>query len=321
MSLLLAMALVSGTTLPYLLPRTRLTPLSGISVWFLVLLLRAMLVLLLVLLLVLYLPATELFGLITRWCVHAVLPFVTAHLGFSGHGVGDAATLVPALILAVSLISALFAIWRGMRTVRSWLGGSVVGTGPRESLIVGGAEIVVAVAGIHQPRVVVSTGALANLDDQELAAGLEHEQGHIARRHPYVAVAANLLFAVARLLPGSRTALSHLAFHLERDADEFAVRRTGDPLALASVICKAAGETKLANPAVLGLSGAGAATRLKLLLDRRLARPSTWIACAAPALTIFLLAMVMFSATAMPILAQAALDGTAPAAAAPLCQP
>jgi Zn-dependent protease with chaperone function len=318
MSLLLAAALVSATTLPHLLPRTRLTPPSGIAIWFLVLLLRATLVVLLILLLVLYLPATELFRLVTHWCIHAVIPFFATHLGFSGHGLGDAATLVPAVILAVSLIWALFALWRGMRAVRRWLAGNVLGTGPRESLIVGGAEIVVAAAGVHQPRVVVSTGALANLDDQELEAGLEHEQGHIAHRHPYLAVGGNLLFAVARLLPGSRIALSQLHFHLERDADEFALRRTGDPLALASVICKAAGATKIANPAVIGLGGAGATTRLRLLLDRRLARPSPWVAIASPALLALLLALLILLAATMPLLAQAALGG-APPSASPLC--
>jgi hypothetical protein len=319
MSLLLAAGLVSATILPHCLPRTRVSPASGIAVWFLVLVLRAMVVLLLVMLLVLYLPATQLFRLVTHWCVHAVIPFVATHLGFSGHGLGDAATLIPAVLLAASVISALFALWRRIRAVRSWLRGSVLGPGPRESLIVGGAEIVVAAAGIHRPRVVVSTGALANLDDQELSAGLEHEQGHIAHRHPYVAVAGNLLFAVARLFPGSRSALSELHFHLERDADEFAVRRTSDPLALASVICKAAGEMKMPNPALIGLGGSGAATRLKLLLNRQLARPSAWVTFAAPSIATLLLSMVMLVAVALPSLAQAALAGTPPTATSSIC--
>jgi Zn-dependent protease with chaperone function len=320
MSFLLAGALVSATALPHLLPRARLTPPGGIALWLLVLLLRAMLVVMLIVLAVLYLPATELFRLVTHWCVHAVIPFVATHLGFSGHGLGDAATLVPAVVLAFSLVSALFALWRRMRAVRSWLKGSVLGTGPGESLIVGGADIVVAAAGIRRPRVVVSTGALANLDDQELAAGLEHEQGHIAHRHPYVAVVGNMLCAVARLLPGSRAALSQLHFHLERDADEFAVRRTGDPLSLASVICKAAGAAKPVNPALIGLGGAGAATRLKLLLDRRLARPSSVTAIAAPALAVLLLALIAVMAAAVPSLAQGALSG-GPAASSLLCPP
>jgi len=61
--------------------------------------------------------------------------------------------------------------------------------------------VLVAAAGLRKPRVVVSAGALLNLDDEELAASLDHEHGHIVRRHRYVLVAAELCRALARLFP------------------------------------------------------------------------------------------------------------------------
>lgn len=54
---------------------------------------------------------------------------------------------------------------------------------PRESLLLADATVLVAAAGLRKPRVVVSAGALLNLDHEELAASLDDEYGHIVRRH------------------------------------------------------------------------------------------------------------------------------------------
>lgn len=267
-AVLLAATIVAVLVAPHLLDQSRLAPATGIALWIAVLSLRAVLALGAVVIVVLFLPATQLFQLLTHWCVHAVLPFFTTHLGFDGHQLGDAAVLVPALVLAVSLLSAGFGAWRGARAVRRWLRRSSLGPGPRASVIVGGPDVVVAAAGLRAPRVVVSAGALLRLDDAELAAGLEHEWGHIARRHRFVALVGALLHGVARLLPGSARALELLRFQLERDADEFAVRRTGDPLALASAICKAAADAgAAATPALARLGGTGVPDRIRLLMD------------------------------------------------------
>jgi len=173
-TLLLAGLLVAGAALPLLLPRQRLSPMSGAVLWLSVLALRAMLVLLATLVAILYLPATALFSLLTHWCFHAVVPFLATHLGFSGHRLGDAATLLPGLVLGVSLISALFGIWRAGRKMRGLVHRNNLGRGPKESVIIGGREVVVAAAGIRDAQIIVSTGALTQLDEEELSAGLEH---------------------------------------------------------------------------------------------------------------------------------------------------
>ena len=58
-------------------------------------------------------------------------------------------------------------------------------------------ELLVAAAGLRRPRVLVSAGALLALDDDELEASLEHERGHIARRHRYVLVVSELSAYIA----------------------------------------------------------------------------------------------------------------------------
>jgi Zn-dependent protease with chaperone function len=262
----LALALAALLGVPHFLPDSRIAPAAGIALWLSVLLLRALLALSLAALFILYVPATQVFQLLTHWCLHAVIPFFATHLGFSGHRLGDVAVLVPALVLAVSFVSAGVAAWRAARAVRRWLGRSFVGPGPGESVLIGGDEVVLAAAGLRAPRVVVSAGALCALDDPELRAGLEHERGHIARRHRFLFLSGNLFCALARLVPGSRSALIQLQFHLERDADDYAVLRTGDPLALASAICKAAAERGQGSIALAPLGGRNVSQRLDVLL-------------------------------------------------------
>jgi len=104
--------------------------------------------------------------------------------------------------------------------------------------------------------------ALGVMDEEELEASLAHEVGHVRRRHRPLLFVASVLAALGRLLPGTRSAERELAFNLERDADEYAVRETGDPLALASAICKAAG-----TPATRTLTALGGRGRVSLRLD------------------------------------------------------
>ena len=292
----LAVGVAAVLLVPYLLPQSRVDAPTGIALWLSVLALRAALALSLVTVLILYLPATELFSLLTHWCLHAVVPFVTTHLGLDGHRLGDVAILVPALVLAASTLWAAFGVWRGARAVRRWLRRHSLGAGPSSSVIVGGSDVMVAAAGLRDPRVVVSTGALMSLDDAELTAGLAHEWGHVTRRHRFVSLAAQCLFAVSRPLPGGRRALERLHFQLERDADDYAVRRTGDRLALASAICKAVpGSSATMTPALAELGGSGVPERLRLLMgeprqaSRRAATTSARVlAIAAAALTLAL---------------------------------
>src|SRR6266508_762022 len=105
-------------------------------------------------------PITELFGALTHWCLHAVVPLVAAHLGFSGHSLGDAALVLPGILLAASLASAAFGVARAARTVRGWLARGAVGVGPDDTVVVRGPGVLVAAAGLARPRLVVSAGAL-----------------------------------------------------------------------------------------------------------------------------------------------------------------
>ena len=306
-AILIGVGVVGLLALPHSLSSDRLSPVNGILLWTAVLLMRAVLAICLVVTLVFFIPATQLFSLLTHWCLHAVVPFLATHLGFDGHDLGDAAVIVPALVTATSLLSVGFGTWRGARAVRRWLRQDVLGPGPNSSLIVAGSDVVVAAAGIRSPRVVISAGALLRLDDAELEAGLEHEWGHVVRRHRLLVLLGQSCRAVSRLCPGGGHALQQLQLHLERDADDYAVRRTNDPLALASAICKAAGPPwHMKGPALASLSGDGAPQRLRRLADR--GESSSSVNGVSKTLAAALTAAALALALATPSLASAGID-------------
>jgi len=169
--------LVSLVVVPHFLPTSRVAPMSGIALWTCVLFLRAITALIVAALLVLLLPTTGFFSTITHWCLHGVVPYFSAHFGLDGHRVGEAALATPILVLGVSVVATGFALVKASRAVRCWLQAHSVGSGPRESVLVGDSGVLVASAGIRAPQVVVSAGALLHLDDAELEAALEGFDG------------------------------------------------------------------------------------------------------------------------------------------------
>lgn len=263
MTVLLAAVLAGAVALPHVVDLRGVMPATAGTLWLASLVLRALSSVSLLVYLVVYLPGTEVGEAVSHWCWHTVLPLLATHLGLDGHRLGEAAVVLTAGALAVSLFSVLWGLWRAARAVQAAIRRTRLGPGPLNSVIVGERNVVFAVAGLARPQIVVSTGALTALDDEELAAGLDHERGHIERRHRYVLLIAELCRAIARCVPGTRTAVSELAFHLERDADRWALSRNHDSLALASAICKAA-TSRLAPESVVlaGLGGGKVCERL-----------------------------------------------------------
>lgn len=318
MTVALGAALALAILLPHLLPLHRAAASTAAAVWMAALAARALTGIVLAILIVFYLPATGLFGLLTRWCWHAVIPFLATHLGFGGHALGDAAAIVPVLVIGASALSLTWGVFRAGRAVRKLLSNRALGTGPMGSVIVGGPDVVVVAAGLTRPRIMVSAGALVALDDAELAASLEHERGHIARRHGFVLLVGHLCQAVGALLPGGRRAVAELAFHLERDADAYALARDHDRCDLTSAIGKAA--VRRRAPAVTPLTDRRSGTGRLALLAVSPARPR-------PVLDRMLRLMVAVSvgaalalAAAVPSLAASGVRALNHAAAAPSCQ-
>jgi Zn-dependent protease with chaperone function len=304
----IALAVVVAVALPHLLPLQRVAPILAGALWLNALLLRAVVATGGAVFIFVYLPQTGLFRAIARWCLHEVVPMVAMHLGLSGHPLAHAAIVLPALVLAVSLMWLIVGLARAWMALRRQL-GVALGAGPGGSTVISDEQVVVAVTALGPPRIVLSDAALGVMDAEELRASVAHERGHLCRRHRPLLFLGSVLSALARPLPGTRAAERELAFHLERDADEFAVRETRDPLALASAICKAA---QSRAPAWTGLAGRGPVTsRLEILVDGG-ARRSAALERTAAALAALLAVMTLAIAVTVP-----AWIATSPATAAP----
>jgi hypothetical protein len=265
MSQTLAAIVVAGIVLPHLLHLQRVPPTTAIVLWLSGLALRALAAVLAAIYVLYFLPRTALFVDLSHWC--ARMPLIGDRLHAEGHAVAAVALYVPGIALVASLAHDSVRTAREVRAARG-LVRQALGRGPRNSLILGGPEVMFAVAGLAHPRIVVSAGALAALDDHELTAGLDHEQAHIARRHRFVMLLALGCRALGRAIPGCDRGIRELAFQLERDADRWALRRHDDRLALARVICKAAGEPTLPR-AMSRLGAIGVTERLSQLVDER----------------------------------------------------
>jgi Zn-dependent protease with chaperone function len=312
MTVALAALVAVGIVLPHVLRLQRVAPVTACLLWLTSLALRALTGLALVTFLLFFLPRTEVFQSLTHWCLHAVFPGVARDLDVEGHGIGDLLLFVPGIVLGTSLVIACVRTGRGAWTARRLVHRHVLGSGPRGSVIVSGPEVMLAVAGFARPRIIVSAGALASLDDAELAAGLDHERGHIARRHRFVTLTAAALSALGWLIPGTRRAASEVAFHLERDADRWALAHRNDRLALASVIYKAAaGALNPGSTAVANLGQTGVRERMRQLLDDQHRRTSHPAAAALDALAAVMVACTLLLTILLPAAAVAGARGDA----------
>ncbi|HEX5857275.1 MAG TPA: M48 family metalloprotease, partial [Microbacterium sp.] len=213
MSQALAAIVVAGILIPHVLRLQRVPPTTAIVLWLNGLALRALAAVLAVIYVLYFLPRTALFVDLSHWC--AQMPLLGHRLHAEGHAVAAVALYLPGIALVASLVHDSVRTAREVRATRR-LVRQALGRGPRNSLILGGPEVMFAVAGLAHPHVVVSAGALTTLDDHELTAGLDHEQAHIAHRHRFVMLLALGCRALGRAIPGGDRGVRELAFHLER---------------------------------------------------------------------------------------------------------
>ena len=296
--------MAAAVCVPHVLPLHRVAPRTAATIWLLGLWLRALLTTATAIFFFVYLPQTHLFEEVARWCLQNVLPILSGHLGFSGHPVAHFAVILPALMLAASVLWMLAGLVRAWLALRMHLARRALGTGPEGATILDDDAIVVAVTRLGRARILVSRAALGAMDGDELAASLAHERGHLCRRHRPALLLGTVLAALARPLPGTGTAHRGLVFNLERDADEYAVERTRDPLALASAIGKTAAGPLAGTAGLAGKSGV--ALRMSYLMSGGICRSTSRVERAARAVAACLAVLVVGFTATLPAWAVAA---------------
>lgn len=98
---------------------------------------------------------------------------------------------------------------------------------PPEVLEVDLDEPVCFVHGLLDPAIVISTGLVDELDEQQLRAVLAHELRHVRVRDPLKVVAARALSAAAFPFPVLRDLVDHVLLRSELNADETAAASAG----------------------------------------------------------------------------------------------
>ncbi len=114
--------------------------------------------------------------------------------------------------------------------------------------------------------IVITTGALAALTDDQLAAVLDHEHAHLAGRHHQL---LGLARALARTLPGMRLFTEgavELARLAEMRADDAAAQRHGGDTVVGALLALAAPGLVSAPEPALAAAGVGVADRVERLL-------------------------------------------------------
>ena len=89
-----------------------------------------------------------------------------------------------------------------------------------------------------RPRICISTGLVALLEDAELEAVLHHEGWHIARRDPLRLLLAQTVGAAFAVVPEIRHLVRLYVLAVEVAADRHVVVMMGHPRALASALAK-----------------------------------------------------------------------------------
>jgi Zn-dependent protease with chaperone function len=115
--------------------------------------------------------------------------------------------------------------------------------------------------------VVLTSGAIAALDDRKLAAVLAHERAHLRGHHHLVVAATKVLRSAFPFVPAFRWAHDEVGRLVELVADDVAARHCGPRvLADALVTLAADGEPHTTPPIALGAYGSAVAARLQRLL-------------------------------------------------------
>jgi Zn-dependent protease with chaperone function len=113
--------------------------------------------------------------------------------------------------------------------------------------------------------IVLTSGALAVLDQAQLAAVLAHERAHLAGRHHLVLTLTRGLAATFPAVPVFTRGAGELARLAEMSADDVAARRSGRRTLLAALLTMGTGQAIPAS--ALALTGGAVTARVQRLLE------------------------------------------------------
>ena len=154
------------------------------------------------------------------------------------------------------------------------------------------------------PTIVLTTGALAVLDPDQLTAVLAHERAHLAGRHHLLLAVTRSLAAIAPAVPLITRGTGEVARLAEMRADDVAARRTGGEhgrrTLLTALLAMGAGLAGAPAPAAwLPATGGVVAARVRRLADPPAPARSVCHGLALAAVTLAIAAAALLPALAV----------------------
>jgi len=110
--------------------------------------------------------------------------------------------------------------------------------GRREVLVVDREDAIALTMGFFRPQIVLSTGLLDMLQEEEAAAVIQHEIYHKRNRDPMKTAFMHICSAVFWYIPILRWCCSQYRIARELLADAYAIRNTGSAIGIGSALLK-----------------------------------------------------------------------------------
>ncbi|GAA2079040.1 M56 family metallopeptidase [Aeromicrobium halocynthiae] len=176
--------------------------------------------------------------------------------------------------------------------------GEPHGLAPAVRILAEQTPVAYCIPRLRDSRVVLSSGALENLDEESVAAVLEHERAHVRTRHDLVLEAFSVLRRAYPRVLRTDAPLRQSQLLVELMADDAARRRVGDAPLARAIVALAGSRT----PA--GALGAGGDALVRLERLRDADRSSWWATTLAIAISCAVL-VVPTVALAVPWMAHA----------------
>jgi len=177
--------------------------------------------------------------------------FVPAYVGYEPHGTSEVVSKKLAAFAMISILGLSFALWQAIRSwiatrrlAKQWLRAAVTIRLPFidiPAFRIAHPFPIIAVVGTLRPRLFIAEQVLASLTEEELAAAIAHEGGHLAARDNFKRALLHGCRDLLTIVPSGRALDRAWSESVECAADEHAAQISPDiALNLASALLRIA---------------------------------------------------------------------------------
>jgi len=167
----------------------------------------------------------------------AIVAFmIPSYVAYEPHATDESVSWKLGTLAALSAVGVSLAIWRGLRSwlatrslLRDWLAASTrieLDATNVPTYILDHSFPIIAVVGAFRPRLFIANHVFESLSEEELAAAITHEYGHLAARDNFKRSVMRVSRAALLLIPCGRSLDRAWSDASESAADEYAAQKS-----------------------------------------------------------------------------------------------